>query len=521
MAFVAPGWQTEDLGEEWVESSPSPPPSTLPRQLAPKTNNNMNTTLTRNMGSVQAKRGSLRGLGHAPARGLPISRASSTPEPVGDSYKHGDQGGKVMARRNTSGMLSPPSSGPDDEQDINDGDRGTQRGEVPAGTFLVREGVDDDRGKHLIRNQAKQKDIFGALPLERLFLPPSPPSVPAPVVASAPPPPPLPAPLAPVDTTPTRPARPAQATPSLADLPSPTQESISLSQASGSEMQDTPPRRVSHQYAPLMPSRLSKSITPSNMSSSFSSSAQPTETHTREIQPDDSVLQDDTAALSEQTTQIHPLAQSTTPNTSPRREEDTSEVPQGEFSFVYDPPSQPLPIGHNVDDEENEGQVEELDGERPTFDPNEISHSTIHGGAARHQPGLRLFRSTYDTYTRDHLSALVDSIAVDQSPSSGSSREQTPGLDQYSAEASGSATGSGSGHTMSSDSRSSKRLRLSPPSPPRRTAMKDWGAQGMRMMDMIRDAGPGSTTSVSQSRTSDEERHDGKPYFSWSPGKCT
>lgn len=515
MASVAPGWQTEDLGEEWVESSPSPPPSTLPRQLVPKTNNNMNTTLTRNMGSVQAKRGSLRGLGHAPARGLPVSRASSTPEPVNNSYGQGQHRGKVMARRNTSGMLSPPSSGPDEEHENNAEQSGNQKGEVPAGTFLVREGVDDDRGKHLIRNQAKQKDIFGALPLERLFLPPSPPSIPAAVAASAPPPPPpaSSAPAAPVDTPPARPPRPAQATPSLADLPSPTQESISLSQASGSDMQDTPPRRVSHQYAPLMPSRLSKSITPSNMSSSFSSSAPPTEAHTREIQPDDSVLQDDTAALSEQTTQIHPLAQSTTPNTSPGRREDTSEVPQGEFSFVYDPPSQPLPVGHDLEEEENGGQVEELDGERPTFDPNEISHSTIHGGAARHQPGLRLFRSTYDTYTRDHLSALVDSIAVDQSPSSGSSREQTPGLDQYSAEASGSATGSGSGHTMSSDSRSSKRLRLSPPSPPRRTAMKDWGAQGMRMMDMIRDAGPGSTTSVSRSRTSDEERHDGEQYL--------
>ena len=409
-----------------------------------------------------------------------------------------------MARRNTSGMLSPPSSGPDDEHE---NDQSQPQGDVPAGTFLVREGVDDDRGKHLIRNQAKQKDIFGALPLERMFLPPSPPSAPAPVVAPAPPPP------APVE-------RPAPPTPSLADLPSPTRESISLSQASGSatSILDTPPRRVSHQYAPLMPSRLSKSITPSNMSSSFSSSAPPTVEHTREVHPDDSVLQDDTAAQSEQTTEIHPLAQSTTPNTSPRRVEQEEEqeeqdlnVPQGEFSFVYDAPSRAFQHDHEEGDDED-GQVEELDGERPTFDPNEISHSTVHGGAARHQPGLRLFRSTYDTYTRDHLSALVDSIAIEPSPSPGSSsRDQTPKADQYSAEASGSGSGTGSGHTMSSDSRSSKRLRLSPPSPPRRTAMKDWGAQGMRLMDMIRDAGPGSTTSVSRSRTSDEERHESKP----------
>lgn len=488
MAFVAPGWQTEDLGEEWVESSPSPPPSTVPRQLAPKTNNT--NTMTRNMGSIQAKRGSLRGLGHAPARGLPISRASSTPERVNDTCER--SGSKVMARRNTSGMLSPPSSEPDEEHGKKKGD---QQQELPAGTFLVREGVDDDRGKHLIRNQAKQKDIFGALPLERMFLPPSPPSAPAPTIAPPPPPP------APVE----RP--PAPASPSLADLPSPTQSSISLSPASGTH--DTPPRRVSHQYAPIMPSRLSKSITPSNMSSSFSSSAPPTEAHTREVQPDDSVLQDDTAAQSEQTTEIHPLAQSTTPNTSPGREDDSAEAPQGEFSFVYDAPTHGSPHGHGEEGEEQGDLIEALDGERPTFDPNEISHSTVHGGAARHQPGLRLFRSTYDTYTRDHLSALVDSIAIEQSPSPASSREQTPGVEQYSAEASGS----GSGHTVSSDSRSSKRLRLSPPSPPRRTAMKDWGAQGMRMMDMIRDAGPGSTTSVSKSRTSDEDRHDGELSF--------
>lgn len=477
MSTPAPGWQTDDLGEEWVESSPSPPPSATGSSLRqPKQTGTSTGTLSRNMGSIQAKRGSLRGLGHAPARGLPPSRSTSASD-------------KMMAKRDISGLLSPPESEPEHEHEP-----AAEPAELPAGTCLVREGVDDDRGKHLVRNQSKGKDIFGALPLERMFLPPSPPQPPAPTV--------------PTQATPGPSTyQPHQPSPSPSLSPPTPAPSMGMGVAD-----DTPvPRRISHQYAPLQPSRLSKSITPSNVSSSFSTSAPASEAHTRDntaAGQDDSVLQDDTAPQMEQdqTTEVYyNHGQSTTPDTSPIREEASNSglaphpeaAPQSEFSFVYEPPSQMQA------------------GSPPAFDPSEISHSTVYAGrqpqSTDQQPGLRLFRSTYDTYTREHLSALVDSIAIEQSHS------QSPS--QSAGEASSSSrdretTPARSDETASSDARSSKRLRLSPPSPPKRTPMRDWGAQGRSMMDKIRDIAPGSATSASRSRTSEEEQRGQLPITS-------
>jgi len=431
MAMATPGWQTEELVEEWVESSPSPPPSTLPKSFPAK-------SLPRNVDSVHAKRGSLRGLGHAPARGLPTSRSSSAV----------DDTAKMMAKRDVSGLLSPPSSRSSSEE-VEQAQVAEASGTVAGpGTFLVKDGVDDDRGKHLLRNQAKSKDIFGALPLERMFRPPSPP--PAPVV-------PEPAPIA---------------------IVSPT-------------IADGHNRRTSHQYAPANPSRLCKSITPSNCSSSFTDPSQalgPGSQANESLVEDDSVLQDETAPQAEYTTtESHPLAQSTTPRYSPARQDESPTLPQSEFSFTYEPPSQM--------------------GGQPAFDPNEISHSTVHGGRHPERSGqdLRLFRSTYDTYTRDHLSALVDSIAIEQSASQSPSRgdeseEHSPMSSPLSDEQSGSRE---SGSTSASDMRSSKRLRMSPESPPGRAPITDWGAQGMMMMNKIRIA-PESMTSASRSRTTDD-----------------
>lgn len=431
--MATPGWQTEELLEEWVESSPSPPPSTLPKSFPAK-------SLPRNVDSVHAKRGSLRGLGHAPARGLPTSRSSSV-----------EENAKMMAKRDVSGLLSPPSSRSSSEE-AEQAQVAEGSGTVAApGTFMVKDGVDDDRGKHLLRNQAKSKDIFGALPLERMFRPPSPP--PAPVVPVIP----QPAPIA----------------------------LVSPPAAEGHN------RRTSHQYAPTNPSRLCKSITPSNCSSSFTEPSQalgPGSQANESMVEDDSVLQDETAPQAEYTSEIHPLAQSTTPRHSPARRDESPTLPQSEFSFTYEPPSQ-------------------MSGQ-PAFDPSEISHSTVHGGRHPERSGkdLRLFRSTYDTYTRDHLSALVDSIAIEnsasQSPSRrGESEEHSPMSSPMSDEQSGSR---GSGSTSASDMRSSKRLRMSPESPPGRPPITDWGAQGMMMMNKIRDIAPGSMTSASRSRTTDD-----------------
>jgi len=436
--MATPGWQTEELLEEWVESSPSPPPSTLPKTFPSK-------SLPRNIDSVHAKRGSLRGLGHAPARGLPTSRSSSAV----------DDNAKMMAKRDVSGLLSPPSSRSSSEE-VEQPQVAEGSGSVAvAGTFLVKEGVDDDRGKHLLRNQAKSKDIFGALPLERMFRPPSPPPV---VVPSAP----------------------------VALVSPPTAEGHN--------------RRTSHQYAPANPSRLCKSITPSNCSSSFTHSPDPSQALGPGSQPnesmveEDSILRDDTAPQAEYTTEIHPLAQSTTPQHSPAKDESPT-IPQSEFSFTYEPPSQ-------------------MANSRPAFDPNEISHSTVHGGKRPEASGqdLRLFRSTYDTYTRDHLSALVDSIAIEKSASQSPSRRgQSPLSEERSDDQSGSR-GDGTTPSSGSDMRSSKRLRMSPESPPGRRAITDWGAQGMMMMNKIRGIAPESMTSASRSRTTDEDGSRSKVF---------
>ena len=434
--MATPGWQTEELLEEWVESSPSPPPSTLPKSFPAK-------SLPRNVDSVHAKRGSLRGLGHAPARGLPTSRSSSSAV---------DDTAKMMAKREVSGLLSPPSSRSSSEE-AEQAQVAEGTGTVAApGTFMVKDGVDDDRGKHLLRNQAKSKDIFGALPLERMFRPPSPP--PAPVVAQP--------------------------------------EPIALVSPPAAEGDN---RRTSHQYAPANPSRLCKSITPSNCSSSFTDPSQAlglASLPDQSLVEEDSVLQDETAAQAEYTAEMHPLARSTTPQHSPSRQDGSPTVPRSEFSFTYDPPSQ---MGNG----------------QPAFDPREISHSTVHGGHRPERSGqdLRLFRSTYDTYTRDHLSALVDSIAIEQSASQSPSRgdhseEHSPMSSPLSDEQSGSRD---SGDTSASDMRSSKRLRMSPESPPGRAPITDWGAQGMMMMNKIRDIAPESMTSASRSRTTDDSSH--------------
>jgi len=75
-------------------------------------------------------------------------------------------------------------------------------------------------------------------------------------------------------------------------------------------------------------------------------------------------------------------------------------------------------------------------------------------------PRLRLFQLQYDTFTRDHLSAMVDSIAIN-TPSGGSaegngSSRSIPGLALVNAEET----------TVSDDTpiRSIKRVKLSPPS---------------------------------------------------------
>ncbi|TYJ56366.1 hypothetical protein B9479_002914 [Cryptococcus floricola] len=507
-----PGWATDELGEEWPESSPSPPPTAKHHPVP---------SLKTNPDSIRAKRGSLRMLGQAAARPLPPSRSASgasASEPKRIVSGHVDEGrGHVTGTGLDVGVLSPPSS-----RASSDG-----KPEPVAGTFVVKEGVDDDRGAHLARNGmgVKGKDIFGALPLERMFDPPSP---------------------AAADVK----AEPAQTT-----EPSTSPESAPPTPATKAT---EPPRRASHQYAPLNPSRLSKSVTPSSndsftttTSSAPSRSTTPIPAPSREHEGEDSLLRDSTIIRSDiddsafggdfvtapqgeesrneiqyagsQGISIQSYASSTRV-----REESPFSAPGASYQFTFESPHQP-----------SQNAQFNLDGS--PFDPERDaaadgpSHSTLNfrsrplpsaiaglaagpsSGQTPINPALRLFRSTYDTFTREHLSAMVDSIAIEPSPSPPSIpsvrglREWSPAADN-SASPSQPSSASRAGSTpstVSSDARSSKRLRLSPASPPaRRAPLRDWAAQGAAMIGKLRGV-DASTDGGSVSGFSGNEAQEG------------
>ena len=405
---LRPAWATE-LKEEWIETSPSPPH----QAAALLTRENLHSTA---VDSLRVKRGSLRALGHAAPRGLPTSRANSAKIISG----HGE--GRVLSERSsnitTEDVLSPPSS------------RSSSGavGEV-AGTFLVKEGVEDDRGKALAK---KGRDMFGPTALEKMFQPPSPPDPPE---------------------------RP---------------------KASSNFPENT--RRASNPYAPANPSRLSKSMTPST-ASSITMSELPTKL-------DISLAREDAVIQSR-----------------------TSSLPQQDFSFIYPAPEAQSSTATAY--EAPLGTAPYPSDDQPVT-INNISHSTLREqpGHARNRkssskagstnPGLRLFRSTYDTYTREHLSALVDSIAIEPSPSP-TSIPNTRDLREWSP----SASISGSGESESSDMRSSKRMRMSPSSPEQEDrGVRDWGAQGRAILERIRARKVESATSASVSRS--DELEEGK-----------
>jgi hypothetical protein len=446
---------------------------------------------------MRAKRGSLRMLGHAAARALPPSRSNSTSSQTRIISSHSVGGGIIPSGEFMvppgSGLPSPPSSrsssgnGPDPIAD------------VPVGTFVVKDGVEDDRGRALAKAAGvKGRDIFGKNALEKMFEPPSPP-------------------------------------------PPPT-EPLALSRRvseNGAE-----PRRPSHAYAPANPSRLSKSTTPSTVSTM--SSAAPSEASPEVEQSDlaNLVAEDDTmpaedASLPAEDTglfvdvdDLHRQDTETAGQAPPRDltlrsgevETDLSPLAQPDYPFTF------AATVRSTSDGTGSGSATVRGGSRRIFEPSleplesgEPSHSTLNRRPQRghgvspirsSRPGLRLFRSTYDTYTREHLSALVDSIAIEPSPSPPVSdprdpRDWSPSRSLSDRSPSSSASRSGSG-TMSSggESRSSKRIRLSAPSP--RRGPRDWGAQGRAMMDRIRVRAEESTTSASRSRTSGEDEHSGE-----------
>jgi protein NUD1 len=155
--------------------------------------------------------------------------------------------------------------------------------------------------------------------------------------------------------------------------------------------------------------------------------------------------------------QSRPLQSSTirAPSTSPiggqeglanRRPTSTSLRPDMSCPFTFSVPH-PVPLTH-------------IASSSPTQDQNATGATTA--VAPLTDPPLRLFQFQYDTFTRDHLSAMVDSIAVN-SPSgsntgnflaSTSSPFGLPPVPEASA------------HSSSTELRSAKRVKLSPPSDP-------------------------------------------------------
>ncbi|PIL35235.1 hypothetical protein GSI_03025 [Ganoderma sinense ZZ0214-1] len=159
--------------------------------------------------------------------------------------------------------------------------------------------------------------------------------------------------------------------------------------------------------------------------------------------------------------------------------------PQGQFTFTVPRPSPFNPAGPTPDAQSTPGP----------------------GNASRHlnppptDPRLRLFQFQYDTFTRDHLSAMVDSIAVntpsgDGGPTTHSSQRTTPSVLSPVEESSFSRL------------RSAKRLKLSPASDfsgekgdgaaiiMRPLSRRDYVGESRNLMDQIRQARDFSTVST-------------------------
>ncbi|KAK4686278.1 protein NUD1, partial [Tremellales sp. Uapishka_1] len=452
MAATAPAWQTEDLLEEWPEDSPSPPDLSkpLPSPQEPPRR-------TVDVASVSAKRGSLRMLGYASARGLPV-RSQSTPE-----RKSSGTADKSKSFSYSHGIPSPPSSRSSSE---------AEAGEPAIGTCVVKD-TEEENGKALPKNPFTPKagkDIFGALALERMFEPPSP--------------------------------------------PDPPQSTTPVQQPSDHQ------RRTSHPYAPTYPSRLSKSVTPPSHSSFATSASVSISNASNLFAQQTDVTQTEDSLLAE-TIIIEDDTQAPLDNIKERAEElvglksgevETDLSPNARNASSNYPFTFTAPLRSSSADRPKEAFEPSLE----PLEDGEPSHSTLHLRKKSVQtpvnPGLRLFRNTYDTYTREHLSALVDSIAMEPSPpgslpNAQKVREWSPAY-TVSDSASGSASTAtpSSGSSLSTDARSSKRLRLSPPSPRRRPVpLRDWGAQGRLMMDKIRERDGASGTSASRSISQSQE----------------
>nr|VWO99702.1 Histidine kinase 1 [Ganoderma boninense] len=173
--------------------------------------------------------------------------------------------------------------------------------------------------------------------------------------------------------------------------------------------------------------------------------------------------------------------------TLPSQDHDPLKVqaPQSQFTFTAPRPSPFNPAGPIPDAQSTPGPA----------------NPTPHLNPPPTDPRLRLFQFQYDTFTRDHLSAMVDSIAVntpsgDGGPTTHSSQRTTPSVLSPVEESSFSRL------------RSAKRLKLSPASDfsgekgdgdaiiMRPLSRRDYVGESRNLMDQIRQARDFSTVST-------------------------
>jgi protein NUD1 len=193
-----------------------------------------------------------------------------------------------------------------------------------------------------------------------------------------------------------------------------------------------------------------------------------------------------------------------------RRPTGTSLRPDMSCSFTFSVPH-PVPLTHIASSSPTQGQN---------------STRTTTAVAPLTDPPLRLFQFQYDTFTRDHLSAMVDSIAVN-SPSGSNTGKFLPstsspfGLPPVS---------EASAHSNSIELRSAKRVKLSPPNdlhrlksrsslgrPARR---KDYVGESRFLMAQIKSAKHSFSTPPSAASIPYPKPNDSLPFQSGVQDLC-
>ena len=197
--------------------------------------------------------------------------------------------------------------------------------------------------------------------------------------------------------------------------------------------------------------------------------------------------------------------------------------PSADCRFTFEIPRQGLPAITPVSDNAlpNPFSNQPPDAQSTPLFPSE-------GQAPSHpstDPRLRLFQFQYDTYTRDHLSALVDSFGVN-SPSNGSTDQSAgPTLPQEIVIEEADGTSDERNESFSR-LRSSKRIKLTPPTEPGDTIRnrlreidsaqkkRDYVGESRSLMQQIkraRDISMFSVVSNNQNHEEECEEEQGQP----------